>query len=42
LKLFPEWGGVKENDGLGEFKYDALEELLYMPQYTHSKKLLRK
>jgi hypothetical protein len=24
LKLFWEWGGVKENDGGGEFNYDIL------------------
>jgi hypothetical protein len=24
--------GIKENDGGDEFKYDILEELLYMPQ----------
>jgi hypothetical protein len=28
LKLFQEWGVLKENDGGGEFNYDILQELL--------------
>jgi hypothetical protein len=24
VKVFQEWGGIKENDGGGEFKYDSI------------------
>jgi hypothetical protein len=38
LRLLQEWGkgGIKENDGGGEFNYDILQELLQMSQCTPS------